>query len=93
MPGEAHEIEDILALAHKRDEELASPAPTRNTPATPIRTSTTSPMMTTSTMMTMSRSRIGTMTTKPDNSGLLVIDKPQGVTSHDVVAAVRAPCT
>ena len=29
------------------------------------------------------------MTTKPDNSGLLVIDKPQGVTSHDVVAAVR----
>lgn len=23
MPGEAHEIEDILALAHKRDEELA----------------------------------------------------------------------
>ena len=89
VPGEAHEIEDILALAHKRDEELASPAPTRNTPATPIRTSTTSPMMTTSTMMTMSRSRIGTMTTKPDNSGLLVIDKPQGVTSHDVVAAVR----
>ncbi len=41
VPGEAHEIEDILALAHKRDEELASPAPTRNTPATPIRTSTT----------------------------------------------------
>ncbi len=29
------------------------------------------------------------MTTKPDNSGLLVIDKPQGVTSHDVVAVVR----
>lgn len=27
--------------------------------------------------------------TKPDISGLLVIDKPQGVTSHDVVAAVR----
>ena len=27
--------------------------------------------------------------TKPDDSGLLVIDKPQGVTSHDVVAAVR----
>ena len=23
VPGEAHEIEDILALAHKRDEELA----------------------------------------------------------------------
>lgn len=27
--------------------------------------------------------------TKPDISGLLVIDKPRGVTSHDVVAAVR----
>ena len=29
------------------------------------------------------------MTKKPEHSGLLVIDKPQGVTSHDVVAAVR----
>lgn len=28
-------------------------------------------------------------TKKPDISGLLVVDKPQGVTSHDVVAAVR----
>ncbi|KFI87608.1 tRNA pseudouridine(55) synthase TruB [Bifidobacterium ruminantium] len=27
--------------------------------------------------------------TKPDISGLLVIDKPRGITSHDVVAAVR----
>ena len=39
--------------------------------------------------MTTSRSKIGTMTKKPDISGLLVIDKPKGVTSHDVVAAVR----
>ncbi len=29
------------------------------------------------------------MTKKPEHSGLLVIDKPQGVTSHDIVAAVR----
>ncbi len=29
------------------------------------------------------------MTKKPEQSGLLVIDKPQGVTSHDIVAAVR----
>lgn len=29
------------------------------------------------------------MTTKPDPSGLLLVDKPQGVTSFDVVAAVR----
>lgn len=41
-----------------------------------------------STMMT-SKSKIGMMTKKPEHSGLLVIDKPQGVTSHDVVAAVR----
>ncbi len=39
--------------------------------------------------MTTSKSKIGTMTKKPEHSGLLVIDKPQGVTSHDVVAAVR----
>ena len=90
VPGEAHEIEDILALAHKRDEELAkSRAKRAIRRRRRSRTSTTSPMMTTSTMMTMSRSRIGTMTTKPDNSGLLVIDKPQGVTSFDVVAAAR----
>ncbi len=93
VPGEAHEIEDILALAHKRDEELAKSAPTRNTPATPIRTSTTSPMMTTSTMMTMLRSRIGTMTTKPDNSGLLVIDKPQASPATMWSRRCVAPCT
>ena len=34
--------------------------------------------------MTTSKSKIGTMTKKPEHSGLLVIDKPQGVTSHDV---------
>ena len=28
-------------------------------------------------------------TKKPEISGLLVVDKPQGVTSHDVVAAIR----
>lgn len=39
--------------------------------------------------MTTSKLKIGTMTKKPEHSGLLVIDKPQGVTSHDVVAAVR----
>ena len=32
---------------------------------------------------------IGTMTTKPEPCGLLLVDKPQGVTSFDMVAAVR----
>ena len=71
----------------KRDEELARARATAQYAgdADPYKHDD-EPMMTISTMMTMSRSRIGTMTTP---SGLLVIDKPQGVTSHDVVAAVR----
>ena len=54
VPGEAHEIEDILAMARKRDEELAS------TPATPTRTSTPNPVT-----RTPIRMRMRTGTTSP----------------------------
>ena len=59
-------------------------APPPSTPATPIRTSmTTSPATTSKTTLT----RSSVLHTTP--SGLLIIDKPQGVTSFDAVAAVR----
>ena len=61
VPGEAHEIEDILAMARKRDEELAKARETAQynpVTRTPIwmrmRTGTTSPRMTTGTISTTS---------------------------------------
>ena len=89
VPGEAHEIEDILAIARKRDEELAKLVKPPSMRAKPIRTSIRKRMTTMISTMMTSKSKIGMMTKKPEHSGLLVIDKPQGVTSHDVVAAVR----
>ena len=86
VPGEAHEIEDILAIARKRDEELAKARETAQYAgeADPYK----HPEEDDDDDLT-SKSKIGMMTKKPEHSGLLVIDKPQGVTSHDVVAAVR----
>ena len=53
VPGEAHEIEDILAIARKRDEELAKLVKPPSMRAKPIRTSIRKRMTTMiSTMMT-----------------------------------------
>ena len=89
VPGEAHEIETFSpsrASVMKNSPRLVKPPSMR---AKPIRTSIRKRMTTMISTMMTSKSKIGMMTKKPEHSGLLVIDKPQGVTSHDVVAAVR----
>lgn len=89
VPGEAHEIEDILAIARKRDEELAKARETAQYAgeADPYK----HPEEDDDDDFDDDDVEVegGMMTKKPEHSGLLVIDKPQGVTSHDVVAAVR----
>ena len=74
------------ASVTKNSPRLVKPPSMR---AKPIRTSIRKRMTTMISTMMTSKSKIGMMTKKPEHSGLLVIDKPQGVTSHDVVAAVR----
>ena len=82
VPGEAHETYSPWPRSVMKNSPVLAPPP--STPATPIRTSmTTSPATTSKTTLT----RSSVLHTTP--SGLLIIDKPQGVTSFDAVAAVR----
>ena len=86
VPGEAHEIEDILAVAKKRDEELARARATAQYAgdADPYKHDDEAEA---TRAMSSSPTRSSVLHTTP--SGLLIIDKPQGVTSFDAVAAVR----
>ena len=59
VPGEAHEIEDILAIARKRDEELAKLVKPPSMRAKPIRTSIRKRMTTMISTMMTSKSKIG----------------------------------
>ena len=59
VPGEAHEIEDILAIARKRDEELAKLVKPPSMRARPIRTSIRKRMTTMISTMMTSKSKIG----------------------------------
>ncbi len=89
VPGEAHEIEDILAVARSATRNSPRRVKPPSMPVRPIRTSILRRPRKIRNRMVGTMTTIGTMTTKPEPCGLLLVDKPQGVTSFDMVAAVR----
>lgn len=80
VPSEAHEIEDILAVAHKRDEEIAKRARPRSTRATPTRTSILKSAMTTSLTMTTSTTSTRTTSTMTTSKATASASRPWKMT-------------
>ncbi len=77
LPDTAQRIEELVTIARNADAELARSREGAVPPATP--TPTASPPST--------GRRRGRMTDGKD--GLVIVDKPGGMTSHDVVARIR----
>ena len=82
LPENARHLDEVLARAQAQDEEVAAADAARRTPAT--RTPTASRALPT----TDDRERRAGRVSEP-TPGLVVVDKPGGLTSHDVVARVR----
>ena len=100
LPEGAAHLEDLVAQTRARDEELARAAANAKPAARPTRTASPSTAPRAATTPTApgrrrgqrrgGRGRRRAMTER--SSGLLVIDKPAGWTSHDVVARARRLC-
>ena len=86
LPENARHLDEVLAKARAHDEAAAARRG-RRTPARPTRTRSRARTRTpTTTESDAERGRRGRVTAP---SGLVVVDKPGGMTSHDVVGRVR----